>query len=268
MIRSQRKASSVKDALSFTVLLSVMTFAGMPSVLAMETKWGTVKGQFLFDCVVPTLPPLVKAVPGVVNQDVPDEKLVVDADTKGIASIIIYLPRRPDLVHPDFEQRRDAVQNEASDDEVSIDVKNHRFVPHAMIVRTSQKIRLLNDDFTTHNFAIAPIRNAPPNIILVKPNDRKGVVLQPMTFPKKIPIKVTSMIHVWMGAYILIVDHPYAAVTGKDGRFEIRNLPVGNHEFRIWHEAVGYLEKKYVVTIKEGENPQKPMKIKPEQILK
>ena len=76
------------------------------------------------------------------------------------------------------------------------------------------------------------------------------------------------MIHVWMGAYILIVDHPYAAVTGKDGRFEIRNLPVGNHEFRIWHEAVGYLEKKYVVTIKEGENPQKPMKIKPEQILK
>ena len=207
----------MRNPLSFSVLLAVLTIAGMSSVLAVEPKWGTVKGQFLFDGVVPKLPPLVKAAPGVGNQDVPDEKLVVDADTKGIANIIIYLPIRPELVHPDSEQSRDTVEDEKPGDEVSFDIKNHRFVPHAMIVRTSQKIRLRNADAQTHNFAIAPIRNTPlDTLVFVKPNNREGVVLQPMKFPEKIPIKVTSMIHVWMAAYILIVDHPYAAVTDKD----------------------------------------------------
>jgi hypothetical protein len=233
----------VNNPLSFTAVLAVMTFVNMSSCFAAEPQWGTFKGQFVFDGVVPKLPPLVRAVPGLVNQDVPDETLVVDRTTKGIANIIIYLPSRPVSVHPDLEKNGNVDGNEKTDDEVVFDRKDGRFVPHATIVRTSQKIRLLNDDAVAHNFVTFPIRNAIKNI-LVKPNDREGIVLQPMTISERTPTMVKSGIHVWMSAYMLVVDHPYAAVTGKDGRFEIRNLPVGTHEFRVWHEARGYLEKK------------------------
>jgi hypothetical protein len=38
-----------------------------------------------------------------------------------------------------------------------------------------------------------------------------------------------------------VVDHPYAAVTDKDGKFKIDLLPAGEYEFRVWHERPGYV---------------------------
>ena len=248
------------------VLLAVMAFVNMSFGFAAESKWGTLNGQVILDGDVPKLPPLVTATPGLVNQDVPDERLVVDTETKGIANIIVYLQSRPASVHPDLEQNRDVEKKEKTCDEVVVDRKNGRYIPHAMIVRTCQEIRLLNDDGVTHNFVILSKRNN--QNFIVKPNDRKGIVLQPMTISEQTPNMVTSGIHVWMSAYMLVVDHPYAAVTDNEGRFEIRNLPVGKHEFRVWHEARGYLEKRYAITIKEGVNPQEPLKFTAKQILK
>ena len=60
----------------------------------------------------------------------------------------------------------------------------------------------------------------------------------------------------------------YAAVTDAKGHFEIPNLSVGAHEFMVWQESAGWLEKKYSVTIKEGMNEQPPLKFKASQILK
>ena len=71
-----------------------------------------------------------------------------------------------------------------------------------------------------------------------------------------------------MVAYWVILDHPYAAVTDEKGNFEIPNLPAGTHEFNVWQESAGYLDKKYTVTIKDGENVQKPLKFTAKQILK
>ena len=267
LARSQRKASSVNNPRSFTVLLAVMTFVNMSSSFAAEPKWGTLEGQIILDGGDPRLPSQVVPVPGLPKRQVLDERLVVDSATKGIANIIIYLPSRPDSVHPEFEQDRNTDRKEKADDEVVLDRNDGRYVPHAMIVRTYQKIRLLNGDNETHNVVTLPIRNSQQNVI-VKPNDRVGVVLKPMTISERTPTMVTSGVHVWMSAYVLVVDHPYAAVTDKDGRFEIRNLPVGKHEFRVWHEARGYLEKRYAITIKEGVNPQEPLKFTAKQILK
>ena len=41
---------------------------------------------------------------------------------------------------------------------------------------------------------------------------------------------------------MLVQDHPYMAVSGEDGTFEIKNIPAGKHEFQFWHEAPGYLK--------------------------
>lgn len=56
------------------------------------------------------------------------------------------------------------------------------------------------------------------------------------------------------------------AKTDKDGRFAIENLPVGRHEFRLWHERAGSLRNvtigslatdskgRLALTIREGTN--------------
>jgi len=70
-----------------------------------------------------------------------------------------------------------------------------------------------------------------------------------------------------MSAYVLVLDHPYAAITDEKGHFEIPDLPVGDHEFRVWQESAGWLDKHYAVTIHEGMNYLEPMKFTERQIL-
>ena len=35
------------------------------------------------------------------------------------------------------------------------------------------------------------------------------------------------------------VDHPYFAVTGPDGAFDLTNLPPGDYTLAVWHEKLG-----------------------------
>jgi hypothetical protein len=56
------------------------------------------------------------------------------------------------------------------------------------------------------------------------------------------PTQVTSSVHPWFSAWIFPLDHDYFAVTGPDGRFEIKDLPLGRWEFSIWHERAGRLK--------------------------
>tara|TARA_B100000949_G_C13968602_1_gene320098 strand:- start:325 stop:519 length:195 start_codon:yes stop_codon:yes gene_type:complete len=54
-----------------------------------------------------------------------------------------------------------------------------------------------------------------------------------------------------MKSYIGVVSHPYFAVTGEDGSFELKNLPPGDYTIQAWHEKYGTLEQQVTVPPKE-----------------
>ena len=229
-------------------------------------QWGTLKGQVLLNGDLPKIPPLVekgnantKDAAVCAAEAVADEKLVVDPETKGIANVVIYLAKKPAKVHPDLATSKEK--------EVIFDQKNCQFIPHVLTVHTDQVVRVKSDDAVPHNTHTKPLKNNSENFV-VGANDRAGVLMKPMTLVEKTPVKVTCDLHPWMGAYWVILDHPYAAVTDAKGNFEIPNLPVGTHEFMVWQESAGWLDKKYSVTIKEGLNEQPSLKFNASQILK
>jgi hypothetical protein len=251
-------------ALSATV--AALALVGTTVSPSAEAQWGTLKGQIILDGNLPELPALVekgnaaaKDAAVCAAETVPDEKLVVDPASKGIKNVVVYLAKKPAKVHPDLAKSKES--------EVKFDQKGCRFLPHVMLVRTDQKVRVLSEDAVAHNTHSNPIKNKAENFI-VSPNDRNGVLLPAMTLVERTPTKVTCDIHSWMAAYWVIIDHPYAAITNDKGEFEIANLPAGPHEFVVWQESCGYLEKKYAVTIKEGDNQEKPLKYTAAQILK
>ena len=43
-------------------------------------------------------------------------------------------------------------------------------------------------------------------------------------------------VHSEMSGYIVVVATPYFAVTGKDGSFEIKDVPAGHYTLKTWSE--------------------------------
>lgn len=219
------------------------------AVFAAADEYGTLTGQYVLDGDIPQLPPKVKKGdagardPAVcAANDVPDDSLVVDPATKGIANVFVYL-QKASKVHPELK--------ESKDKDVIFDQKGCRFIPHTLLVRTDQVVQVKSDDPISHNTRTSPIRQPGANET-ISPNNRKGVPFTLKT-PEGIPTQVECSIHPWMKAYWLVLDHPYAAITGTDGKFKIEKLPAGDHEFTIWQENKGYIARKLKVTIKPGE---------------
>lgn len=118
---------------------------------------------------------------------------------------------------------------------VTIDQKGCRFNPRILGVQTGQLIRVTNSDPVTHNIHPMPKQNREWNQSQAEgapPLERKFVRPEQM-------IRVKCNVHSWMRAYIAAMEHPYFAVTGPDGSFEIRNLPPGEYTVEAWQEKLG-----------------------------
>lgn len=211
--------------------------------------YGDLTGQVVVDGDV-ALPALLvkKADPGVKDtavcaaEDVPDDSLAFDPKTKGLASVFVFLAKPPKNINPDLKK--------GETKEVIFDQKTCRFIPHALLVQTDQVVLVKSDDAVSHNTHTFSTRNPQINTS-ISPNDRKGVVFK-VPKPESRPFEVKCDVHPWMKAYWLTIDHPYGAVTDAQGKFSIKGLPAGNHEFVVWHEKGNVLERAYKVTIKPG----------------
>ena len=238
---------------------AVAATVGLSWTQPAQAQWGTLKGQVTLTGKLKPLDPLVEKGstkvkdPEVCAADnVPNETVVVDPATSGIANVVIWVVKKPDAIHPDLVKSKKA--------EVVFDQKGCRFIPHILLVRTDQQVRVLSGDNAAHNTHTHPIKNEAKNFIL-PPEDRVGVLVPTVTLQERLPHKVTCDIHSWMEAYWVVLDHPYVAVTNAKGEFEIPNLPVGEHKFIVWQEKCGYIDKAYTVKIKAGDNKQLPIEV-------
>jgi hypothetical protein len=222
---------------------------------------GSLKGKVVFDGTFAALPPLfgkgtATKDPAVCagTEDIPNETILVKDG--GLANVFVFLEKAP---------KGATIPAADPSAVVMFDQKNCIFLPHAIALRTKVTVKVLNDDAAAHNTHTNPVKNTAFNQI-VSPNDRSGASFQ-YNLAEREPFKVTCDIHPWMQAYHLPLDHPFAAVSAADGTFEIKDLPAGKHEFRVWHEAGKMINKALAVTIKPGDN-EVTIKVSPSQLGK
>jgi plastocyanin len=60
-------------------------------------------------------------------------------------------------------------------------------------------------------------------------------------------VEIHCQYHDWMSANIWVLEHPYYAVTARDGSFSIALIPPGTYRLTVWHEQLGVLEKDIVI---------------------
>lgn len=220
-----------KNNFSRILGLAILAVSVFSISVASAADWGTIKGRLVFKGTPPT-PAKIKVDKDVAvcgKHPLVDESLVVGKDG-GLANVFIYSRAKDLAVHPDYK--------ETAEDNVELDNKFCRYAPHCAVLRTSQTLLLKNTDAVAHNVKGDPFKNGSFNI-LIPPN---GEVPKNFTLGETLPATVGCNIHPWMSGYVLIREDPYMAVSAADGTFEIKNVPVGEVEFQLWQEKVGYLD--------------------------
>ena len=195
---------------------------------ATGTGWATLKGQFVLDGDSPDLPPISTGGKdgAVCGNQVPNQTLVVDPATKGIANVVVFARKVSRVFAPEG--------GDAPGQPV-YDQKNCIFLSHVLAMRVADPLLIKNSDSILHNTNLSPTGNPAFNQSLPANADAT------YTFKKQLslPAEDVCNIHPWMKGYILSRDDPYFGVTAKDGTFEIKNLPAGEDiEFQVWQEKV------------------------------
>jgi len=130
---------------------------------------------------------------------------------------------------------------------VTIDQKGCTYVPHVFGMMAGQKLLIRNSDPLLHNIHALP-KNS-PEFNFGQP--RQGMEDDKRTFKKaEVMVKFKCDVHPWMSAYVGVLDHPFFAVSGDDGTFEIKGLPAGSYTIESWHEKYGVQEQQ--VTVADG----------------
>ncbi len=127
-----------------------------------------------------------------------------------------------------------------------MDQKGCLYVPQILAVQTGQKVVVKNSDSCVHNVHTVPKENEMKNVVQMP----GGADLE-FTFEKPEPfLKFQCDVHPWMFGYVTVLDHPYFAISGTDGKFTIKNLPPGKYTIEATHRKLG--TKTAEVEVKEG----------------
>lgn len=172
---------------------------------------------------------------------VPNESLLVSSEG-GLANAVIYLKSPPAgyVIVP------------APTDPIVVTNELLRFSPRIAVMRAGQPMLFKNADKEPTNFHLDCARNNAVNM-LVQADDSIRVRDDQIRLAESLPMTIRSDIQPWKSrARLLPLDHPFAAVSDAEGRFEISGLPVGQHDFIVWHELTGYLDKKLQVVANEN----------------
>ena len=127
---------------------------------------------------------------------------------------------------------------------VTIDQSQCMYQPRVAMIMAGQSLLIRNSDHTLHNvhtykgastlFNQAEVPGLPAIAKTFK--DATGEIL-----------KFKCDVHPWMTGYVGVSAHPFFAVTGEDGKFEIPKVPAGKYTLEAWHERFGTTSQEITV---------------------
>lgn len=134
------------------------------------------------------------------------------------------------------------------DQPVVLDQNGCMYKPHVVGIQARQQFKVITSDKTTHNIHPMPKINREWNVSQPPGADP---IIQTFSRPEvSIPVKCNQ--HPWMRAYINVLSHPFYAVTGEDGTYELKGLPPGKYEIEAVHEHYGAMDQQVTVAPKQS----------------
>lgn len=151
--------------------------------------------------------------------DSTNRKRLVDAEG-GLANVVVYV-------------EVDGARADGRGTEVVLDQHACRFEPHVSVVPVGAKLVVRNSDEVSHNVNMNSRYSGRINEMMPASTQRT------IELSRKDRLTIACDVHPWMSSHVFVMESPYWALTGADGRFEIPDLPPGDYVARYWHEELG-----------------------------
>jgi plastocyanin len=211
-------------------ILIVAAVAALAPVDGASVASITGKVQYVGPPVAP------KKLPVTVDQfvcgtDKDDEEISISAQ-RGLRNVVVSLASPPP-----------GAQWQFSTAPVFLDQRQCVFIPRVTLVPAGGTIEFLNSDRLLHNIHSAGRANTVTVFNRTQPRGRTI----PITFAKPEIVRIDCDLHGWMRAWVVVMEHPFYAVTASEGEFTIPNLPPGKYALNVWHESLGTTTKEVTV---------------------
>jgi len=147
------------------------------------------------------------------------ERLIIGPEG-GVANTIVFL--------------RNVSQGKAFDlppQRRHLDQKHCRYISHILLVPHNEVLTMKSSDATLHTVHM----EGAATFNLPFPFENK-VTSRTMPTSGLVSLRCNGG-HVWMNAEMMVVPHPYYAVTDENGQFEFTNVPPGTYQIVAWHEG-------------------------------
>lgn len=174
------------------------------------------------------------------------ERLLISSD-RGVANSVVYLKNITRGKAMDLPAARR-----------TLDQKTCRYVPHIFLVPLNGDMQMMSSDPVLHTLQMfgAASYNLPfpfQNQSIARSMHKAGVV----------EIKCNAG-HVWMNAEVLVVQHPYYAVTDDQGQYHLTGVPAGDYELEVWHEGWKIVREEAVLDVGAQVETHRPVYSEPQ----
>lgn len=123
---------------------------------------------------------------------------------------------------------------DAPTEHVLVDQRKMAFIPHVLVVLQGTTVDFQNSDPVGHNVywpSISGNKKLSHNLGTWPKGEKKSFQFNDLG-----AASLLCNVHPEMSGYVVVVATPYFAVTGKDGDFEIKNVPAGTYTVKTWSE--------------------------------
>lgn len=132
-----------------------------------------------------------------------------------------------------------------------LDQKRCTFIPYLQVIPKRAKLTVVNSDPHLHNIHTYELIGRAKRTLFNLAQPTQGHKVTKTIKPRRgKEIRIQCDAHDWMLGWMYVVDNPYYAVVGKDGRFSIQGIPAGTYKVKVWHPFLGTKQKKITVSAK------------------